>query len=655
MKKLAIDIETYSSVDLSTDGLYKYVESDDFEVLLFAYKVDDEPVEIVDIAQGEEIPISIINAINAKTVLKTAYNASFEIVCLSQYFGKQLDISQWEDTMFRAAYCGYNGSLKTVGEMLGLEQDKQKDKAGTLLINKFSKPRKPTKTNPNTRLYPTDDIISWEMFKEYNKQDVIAECAIYEQLKSIEIPESEQLAWELNFRILSNGVSVDTELINSALELDSLEKKRLKKRLQEITGVSNPKSNVKIKAWIEEQVGEKVESISKHARPKLVEKYKDYPQIVEVFNLLNEYNKTSLAKYKALERMECKDHRIRGFMQFYGSRTGRWAGRGVQVQNLPRNYIPNIKLARKLLKERDYETLTALYGPDLSDTASQLIRTAFIPSDNNIFAVADYSAIEARVIAWLANEEWRLNIFRTSGKIYEASASQMFNIPLERICDKEDPAHKFRAQGKVAELALGYQGGVGAIKAMDFNGDIPEEQRDSIVRNWREKSPNIVKFWHNCERAAVEAIKTGEAVVLKENRYLRFKIEDHYLTIELPSGRKIYYPHAKLETNQFGNTVFSYLGINQTTRKVERILMYGGKIVENIVQAVARDCLSLALLHMDMSEIRISFHVHDEVIVEVPTGSYLGAIKKIMCSPNCWNMGLPLDASGFVSDFYMKD
>lgn len=662
--KLAIDIETFSSVDLGKAGVYKYTESDDFEITLFGFKLDDNDVEVIDLTK-ENLKPEIINLLYDKNVLKTAYNANFEYTCLNTYLTNNgypvLPLEQWEDTMLLSAYAGFGGTLEKTAEALNIPQ--RKDKSGRYLIKKFSSPRKPSKNNPNTRIYPQDDPESWEQFIEYNRQDVVVECAIREKLEgAVSIPDTEQAGWLLDQRINTGGIRIDTELVDNAIELDKAEKTRLITQLKQITGLANPNSNQQILSWLTNTLGEEITSVRKEVLPELIEKAreKDCDEVITVLEMRKELAKTSLAKYYALESRTCKDSRIRGVLQFYGSRTGRWAGRGVQVQNLPRNHLPAIDIARKFLKEADFESLKLFYGADLSDTASQLIRSSFIPDDGKVFAVADYSAIEARVIAWLSNEEWRLDVFKNKGgRIYEASAAQMFGVDFDKICDKNAPEHELRSQGKVAELALGYQGSVGAIARMDFNNAIPEEDRARIVRQWREASPRIVSLWSEVEQAALSACKTPRTVF--KASLIRFKVNTSpYPVLEavLPSGRSLYYPYPEIGKNRWGKESISYQGLNQMTRKIERISMYGGKFVENLIQSIARDCLAESLLKLDETGYQIRFHVHDEIIVEVDEDKAENELRNIidlMCTPPKWAPDLPLNAAGFISPFYMKD
>lgn len=664
MRTLGIDLETYSSVDLSKTGQYKYTESDDFDILLFAYSLDGEEPKIIDLTK-DELPVWVIEALFNKDVLKTAYNAKFEISCLEKYLGYELPVEQWEDTMLRAAYCGYPLSLENCAKAMEFEEDKGKDKNGKALIKKFCQPRKPTKNDNRTRILPEDEPEKWELFKEYCLQDVRVETAIRERLKDYPLPATEQAGWELDLKMQKDGVLVDTDMVNNALSLDANEKARLKDAIQAITGISNPKSAVQMKSWLTHEFGHNVKSLTKDSVPKLIKEAEDagLDDVVRVLTMRQELEKTSLAKYSKIDEMLCSDNRIRGFLQYYGTRTGRWSGRGVQLQNLPRNYLPSIECARELLIENNLDGLSTIYGANLSDIASQLIRTVFIPKKGKTFAVADYSAIEARVIAWLSREHWRLDVFKNKGgKIYEASAAQMFGVDFEKICDKDAPEHSLRAQGKVAELALGYQGGAGALASMDYAGAIPEEDRPRIVKQWREKSPNIVEFWYACERAAKEAIKQpsigGCHLDVKVNKRIAFRCENDKLIITLPSGRELFYNEPRIELDDFGREKISYMGQNQTTKKYERTFIYGGKIVENIVQAVARDCLAESLLRLKAKGYDVKFHVHDEVIIEVDTDKAdeeLEKIISIMCEIPDWAEGLPLNAAGFVSPFYMKD
>lgn len=657
--RLAIDIETYSSIDLKTAGVYRYVESEDFNVLLFTYKKDNGEITVEDLTKA---PLSkkVIELLYDKSVIKHAYNANFEYQCINKYleslgFTEPMPISSWVDTMLLSAYAGLGGSLEQSAEALGLSVNK--DPAGKRLIRRFSKPRKPTAKNPNTRFYPEDDPDKWEQFIEYNKRDVEVENELYELLYPlIELPEREIEGWRLDLRIAAEGIKIDTALVKSAIEIDRDEKTRLTARIKEITQCENPNSNAQITKWLTKRLNTPITSIAKDKVEGLKElcREKKDKDALEVLNLRAELSKTSLKKYHALNERLCNDGRIHGVLQFYGSHTGRWAGRGVQVQNLPRNSLPGLDSARELLKTRNTEALALIYSKPVSNIASELIRTCFIPESDNAYIVVDYSAIEARVIAWLSGERWRLDVFKTTGKIYEASAAQIFNVDFNKICDKNAPEHKLRAQGKVAELALGYQGAVGAIARMDFNNDIPEDKREGIVRKWREANPKIVSLWREFQEAARDAMRKYDAPY--RVRGVGFRCENYGLNaliITLPSGRELYYPAPKDE-----GQALSYIGLNQQTRKLERIETYGGKLVENVVQAIARDILSESLLRLDKEGFKIRFHVHDEVIVEVSQDEAESALERVielMCTPPEWGRDLPLNAEGFISDYYMKE
>lgn len=579
--KLAIDIETYSNIDLKKAGVYKYVEGD-FDVILFGYKKDDEDVVVLDLTKAPLDP-EIISWLLDESVIKHAYNANFEYQCLNKYLEKlgitnKMPVESWVDTMLLSAYAGIGGSLEQSAEAVGLEITK--DPAGTRLINKFSKPCKPTKKNPKTRFFPEDDPVGWAKFIEYNRRDVEVESELYDLLDaSVTLPEKEKRGWLLDLRVAEAGIRIDEKLVKSAIEIDHEEKSRITEELIKLTGVTNPNSNAQVSKWFGERLGTEAPSLARDKISELRDSLENDATGIKVLDLRSELTKTSLKKYHAIDERLCSDKRVHGVVQFYGSHTGRWAGRGVQVQNLPRNSLPAIDVARERLKIKDTEALYLFYGRPVSNIASELIRTCFIPEPGNVFVVVDYSAIEARVIAWLSGEKWRLDVFENKGgKIYEASASQIFDVPFEKICDKSAPEHKLRAQGKVAELALGYQGAVGALTRMDFNNAIPEGKHEEIVRKWREANPKITKLWRQCQESAINAIyRPGASYTTNRIRFIFDNSTPlKALSIMLPSGRCLYYPKAEI-----GNNAFTYLGKRQNARKLERIEMYGGRIVEN--------------------------------------------------------------------------
>lgn len=663
MKHLSIDIETYSSVDIKKSGLYKYVQSEDFQILLFAYSVDGGEVQIVDLIKGEQIPFDIKIAMLSPDVIEHAYNAAFEWYCLSKYFKIPTPISwlsQWRCTMIHGLYCGYPSGLDKIGKALGMPEEKKKMNVGKRLIDIFCKPCKPTKANGGrTRTLPHHEPEKWELFKEYCKQDVVTEMEVEKMLSYWKVPEQVQKQWELDIKINTFGAAIDMDLVNGALHCSDTVTDRLMQRGREITGLDNPNSDTQLKSWAEKRLGTEISSLDKKNLAALLET--ELPADVrETLNIRKELGKTSVTKYKAMKNAACADGRVRGLLQFYGAnRTGRWAGRLVQVQNLPRNYIENLSLARNIVKRKDSDGLNILFG-SVPDTLSQLIRTAFIPSKGNKFVVADFSAIEARVIAWLAGEEWRQEVFRTHGKIYEASASAMFGVPVEKI-KKGNPEYALRAKGKVAELALGYQGSAGALVQMGaLSMGLTEEELPDIVSRWRASNKRIVALWYAAENAAIECMKTAKQTGI--NKGILFSREADvihgldFLTVTLPSGRKLFYAHPYLAPNAWGNDSLHYVGMNQTTKKWCELETYGGKLVENIVQAIARDCLAVAMERLDKNGFNIVMHIHDEAVVDCPAESAdLGRACRIMCEPIEWADGLLLNAAGFVGDYYMKD
>ena len=669
MKTLSIDIETYSSEDLTKTGVYKYAEAEDFEILLFAYAYDDGPVEIIDLASGETFPADVYSDLINPTVLKTAFNANFEITCLREALKKiaspmlkgpapergwdwkisTLPADQWECTMVKSAMLGLPMSLDGVAKALNLEQ--QKMAAGRALIRYFSMPCKPTKSNGmRTRNLPHHDPDKWALFKEYCKQDVETERAIRNKEKWFTIPQKERELWLLDQRIIGTGVLIDRRMVENAIRMDDDHKEILTAEATELTGLDNPNSPAQLKEWLTEQTGEEVTSLTKTAIPELLDA-SDSEEVTRVLELRQEMSKTSTKKYQAMLDAVCADGRVRGLLQFYGaSRTGRWSGRNVQIQNLPQNHLPDLDLARETVIEGDRELVEMLYG-NVPDTLSQLIRTAFVAPEGHRFIVADFSAIEARVTAWLAGEKWRLDVFASHGKIYEASASQMFKVPLDSI-DKGSP---LRQKGKIAELALGYQGGVGALKTMGGERmGLSEPEMQEIVDSWRLANPNIVRLWYDIQDAAMTVIgNIGRTV---EVRGCRFKWDKGLMWITLPSGRSLCYATPGIGRNRFGGDSITYWGVNQTTRKWEKQETYGGKLVENIVQAIARDCLAHSMLRLDEEGFKIVMHVHDEVVIEEPyDGKTMDEACRIMGEPISWAPGLLLRADGYETEYYKKD
>ncbi|WEG14914.1 DNA polymerase [Pullulanibacillus sp. KACC 23026] len=659
MSTLNIDIETFSSVDIKKSGLYKYVESPDFEVLLFAYSENGEPTKIIDLANGEVIPEHIIIALGNRQVTKKAYNAAFEWFCLSKHFGwnPKFWIDQWHCTMFHGLYCGYTAGLGPTAVALGLPQDKRKMSVGSSLIKLFCTPTKPNKKNGGrTRTLPHHEPEKWELFKGYCVQDVEVEKEIGNRLVRFPVPEQEQKLWELDQLINARGVAVDKQLIEGALYTNDLVTEELTREAVQITGLNNPNSAAQLTKWLTDQ-GVEVENLQKDTVSNLVETVEG--DVKRALEIRQELSKTSVKKYQAMAEAVCEDGRVRGLLQFYGAnRTGRWAGRLVQVQNLPRNYLSTLGHARDLVREKKVDALKLIYG-NVPDTLSQLIRTAFIPAEGNLLVVSDFSAIEARVIAWLAGEQWRLDVFNTHGKIYEASASQMFGVPLELI-KKGNPEYSLRQKGKVAELALGYQGGKGALINMGALDDgLTEEELPDIVRRWRAASRRIVDLWYSVENAALSVLKTNQpagvkGLILARESDIANGLD--FLTITLPSGRKLFYAKPFLAENDFGKEAVYYYGLDQTTKKWGKQNTYGGKLVENITQAIARDCLAVTLNRLDAAGYKTVMTIHDEVVLDVPEKfADLDTVTDIMRQPISWAPGLPLNADGFVSSYYKKD
>lgn len=654
---LSIDIETKSSVDITKAGAYRYAQSEDFEILLFAYKYDEEDVQLVDLTVEERIPERILTALMNPNVVKHAYNAAFEWYCLNTA-GYRTPLEQWNCTMIHGLYCGYTAGLDATGKAIGLPQDKQKLSTGKALIRYFCTPCKPTKSNGGRSWnLPKHAPEKWELFREYCKQDVVTENEILKRLQAFPVPKEEQRLWRMDILMNAYGVRVDTNLIAGALAIDSHSTECLTAEAFRITGLSNPNSATQLQQWLSGK-GVDIPNLQKATVEEYLQR-EDLPDDArKILEIRQQLGKTSIKKYVAMDTAKGADDRVRGLTQFYGAnRTGRWAGRLVQLQNLPRNYLKTLDYARNLVKDKNYDGIKLLYG-NVPDTLSQLIRTAFIPSGGNKFVVADFSAIEARVIAWLAGEQWVNEVFATHGKIYEATASQMFHVPIEKIA-KGNPEYSLRQKGKVATLALGYQGGTAALIAMGaLNMGLAEEELPDIVQRWRSANPRIRDLWYAVEQAALTTMQTAQPQGIYG---LIFRYEgdlvygQSFLTVQLPSGRKLFYPKPFLQENQFGKMAIHYYTVGQQTRKWEVASTYGGKMTENIVQAIARDCLAETLKRIDRMGLQVVFHVHDEVIIDAPVSITVEEICDLMAEPIPWAPGLILKGAGFESDYYMKD
>lgn len=641
---MGIDVETYSSAPLPKCGVYRYCDAPDFEILLFSYAFDDAPVQTIDLASGEILPEEVISALEDPDVIKTAYNAQFERVCLSRYLGHWLDPHQWRCTMVMAAYLTLPGRLADAAVALGTTKKKMEE--GKDLIRYFSVPCKPTKANGGrTRNLPADAPEKWAVYKQYNAQDVETERAIRKALEKYPLPEQEWELYALDQQINDRGVRVDKKLVKNAIAVDAVFAQAAYQRAKELTGLENPGSVNQLKAWLADQ-DMPMESLAK----KIVqEKAAQTDGIVaELLNLRLELSKTSVKKYEAMARCVCRDGRVHGLLQFYGAnRTGRWAGRLVQVQNLPQNHLPDLELAREIVKTGDEELLD-LFFTSVPGTLSELIRTAFIPRDGCRFLVADFSAIEARVLAWLANEEWVLEEFRGKGKIYEATASRMFHIPQETII-KGNPNYEYRQKGKQATLSCGYGGGVGALKAM--GAKMPEEEMQPLVDAWRAANPNIVAFWSALDRAARTVIhRKTSARVGKVILYW----QDDKMFMRLPSGRNLCYQSPHFTENRFGSDAIGYYAPNAVGQMVMQET-FGGKLAENATQAIARDILAHALLTLEKNGYPVIFHVHDEAVIEMPNGqgSLEEACRLMAIAPD-WAEDLPLRADGYECAYYQK-
>ena len=646
MKTLSIDIETYSDVPLQKTGVYRYCESPEFEILLFAYSVDNAPVQVVDLACGEKIPGEVLAALEDESVIKWAFNAAFERICLSRFLGyptgEYLDPESWRCSMIWAATMGLPLSLEGVGAVLGLE--KQKLTEGKDLIKYFCQPCAPTKTNgQRTRNRPFHAPDKWSTFKRYNIRDVETEMGIQQKLRKFPVPDSVWEEYHIDQEINDRGVRLDMELVHQAIEMDTCSREKLTKTMKYLTTLENPNSVQQMKQWLSDN-GLETDSLDKKAVAELMKTAP--PELRDVLTLRQQLAKSSVRKYQAMEKTVCADGRARGMFQFYGAnRTGRFSGRNIQLQNLPQNHLPDLAEARALVRLGDFDGLELLYE-DVPDTLSQLIRTAFIPREGAQFLVADFSAIEARVIAWFANERWRQEVFAKGGDIYCASASQMFKVPVE----KHGINGHLRQKGKIAELALGYGGSTGALKAMGaIEMGLTEDELPALVDAWRQANPNIVKFWWDVDRAVMEAVKYKHTT---RDYGLTFSCRSGMLFITLPSGRKLAYVKPKVGTNKFGGECITYEGVGGT-KKWERLDSYGPKFVENIVQATARDILCYAM--RTLRHCSIVMHIHDELVIEADPRMSLEAVCEQMGRTPPWAEGLLLRADGYATPFYKKD
>ena len=649
MKTISIDIETFSSADLTKSGVYRYAESEDFEVLLFGYSIDGGEVKVIDMAQGEKLPPEIIAALTDTAVRKYAYNAQFERVCLSRLLGyptgKYIEPQSWYCTMVWAATLGLPLSLEKVGEVLGLE--KQKLSVGKELIRYFCRPCEPSSSNGGrTRNLPYHDRGKWATFKAYNKRDVETEMEIQRRLSAFPVSEREWENYHLDQRINDYGIALDMDFVEHAIRCDEVNTGSATEKAKALTGIDNPNSPAQLKAWLVEQ-GQVVESLSKAEVSRLLQDATG--NIEEILRLRQELAKSSVKKYIAMKNVVGSDARARGLIQFYGAnRTGRYAGRLIQVQNLPQNHLDDLPGVRELVRSDSYSRIEAKYG-NIPNVLSELIRTAFVPKQGSRFIVADFSAIEARVIAWFAGEEWRLRVFEEGKDIYCASASQMFHVPVE----KNGVNGHLRQKGKIAELALGYGGSVGALKAMGATAmGIPEAELKPLVDAWRSSNPNITKFWWSVDRAVKYVVSTKQPY---SGYGLKFSYEKGILFIELPSGRRLAYVRPRMGVNNFGSDCVTYEGLG-SAKKWERIESYGPKFVENIVQATARDILAEAMQRLCRAGFKITMHIHDEVVLEVPRGvSSVEEVCSIMGETPAWAEGLNLRADGYECEFYKKE
>ena len=644
MKQISIDIETYSSTNLNQTGVYRYADSDDFELLLFGYATDFGPVKVVDLTQGEKIPPQIIEALDNPDIIKSAFNAQFERVCLSRYIGRRLKPAGWHCSRVWSATLGLPLSLRDVGSVLGLPR--QKITAGKELVRYFCTPCKPTKANQNrTRNFPYHAPDKWQQFKQYNQRDVEVEMEITQKLERFPVLQNEWENYWMDQDINDRGIRIDQQLVNNAIKCQSVFHDKYLQTAKNITGLANPNSPLQLKDWLHQQ-GVKTDSLSKASVTQLLQTTTG--KVHQVLALRQLLSKSSVKKYQAMQKAMCQDGRVHGLLQFYGAnRTGRWAGRLVQIQNLPRNSMPDLEEARELVKQGNVPALAMLYD-SVPDVLSQLIRTAFIPSKNHHFYVADFSAVEARVIAWLSNEKWRQDAFAKNEDIYCASASQMFGVPVV----KHGINGELRQKGKISELALGYGGSIGALKAMGATKlGLTDDELPPLVQMWRNASPHIVQFWWDVDKAAKECIKTHLPQTTHE---MKFIYRSGCMFLRLRSGRYLCYPQPKIGINRFGSESITFMGIN-TVKKWDRIETYGAKLVENIVQATSRDLLAEAMRRLEATGNTVVMHIHDEAVIDAPFNRSLDTTVQLMTKVPDWANGLILNAAGFVSDFYKKD
>lgn len=655
-KRVYLDIETFSSVDLKTSGLYKYVESSDFEILLLSYAFDNDPIKCLDLALGDEIPEELEEAFFDDTIEKWAHNASFERNSLRRV-GFNIPINQWRCSMIKAASCGLPFSLEQVSKALNLTNKKLD--TGKNLIRYFSMPCKPTISNgKRKRNYPSHDLDKWDLYKSYNIADVEAEREIILLLDKFEFSEFDSVLYILDQEINDRGILVDMDMAINATQIDDWYIEKITSIVKQITCLDNPNSPAQLKAWLSRAMGKDISTLAKDEIPKLIDECDD-DAVRVVLESRQKMSKSSVKKYTAMLNCACKDNRTRGLFQYYGAnRTGRWAGRLVQLQNLSKNHFDEheeLMIARNAVKSRDGELLEMLFD-DVSDVLSQLVRTAFIAKEDHTFMVADFNAIEARVLSWLADETWRLDVFNTHGKIYEASAAMMFNVPIELVTKNSE----YRVKGKNAELALGYQGALGAMQRMGGEKmGLSEQEMWHIIKLWRAKNPRIVNLWNDMNECAIECVKFKKTVV-SSYRQIKYSFQDNCMIITLPSGHNLYYWNARLKINAKGSECVCYEGVDQVTKVWGLVDTYGGKLTENIVQAISRDILGYSMLNLRENGFNVVMHVHDEGITEenkvgIDTEARLKVMCDIMGENIPWAPGLPLKASGYVTDFYLKD